>query len=266
VRANNLLADPVIAGIIVNVRDVTERRQMEEALRESETLAALGRMAARVAHEINNPLAGVKNALLLIKDAISPTHPDVKYLSWADKEIDQIASIVRQMLTLQTPVREPAKECHADKVIRDVVALLTAGGRKSNVTVTLDLPTTPLVVCLAENSLRQLVFNLVAHAIEIAPPGGTVKIAVVASPEKLELTVVNHNNGLPAAPSTHYFEPVLPLQNGKSQGGLGIGVSVAKMLVEAMNGSFQHQHEGEKGAMVHVGLPLWSSRGMGRDD
>jgi K+-sensing histidine kinase KdpD len=121
------------------------------------------------------------------------------------------------------------------------------------------------VVCLAENSLRQIVFNLVAHALEVAPPAGNVEITVIASRETFELTVVNHNHGVPAAPSTHYFEPVLPSPNGNSQGGLGIGISVAKMLAEAMNGSLQYQYEQEKGARVYVGLPRWSSRGTGND-
>lgn len=81
-------------------RDITERKRMETALVESETLAAMGRLAARLAHEINNPLASIKNALLLIRRIIPANHPDAKYLDWTEKELDRIVQVMRQLLTM----------------------------------------------------------------------------------------------------------------------------------------------------------------------
>ena len=97
------------AGTLV---DVTGRKRAEEALQESEKrqaeaekLAAVGRMAARVAHEINNPLAGIRNAFRLVRDAVPEDHPDHDMVERIEREIDRIANIVRQMYTLYSPQR-----------------------------------------------------------------------------------------------------------------------------------------------------------------
>jgi PAS domain S-box-containing protein len=96
--------------ILGTARDITERKRMEEALRESETLAALDRMTSRLAHEINNPLASIKNALLLLRNAVPANHPDAKYLSLGEREIDRIARVIRQMPTLYRSSQERGQE------------------------------------------------------------------------------------------------------------------------------------------------------------
>ena len=77
--------------------DIAEQKRVEEALWQAEKLAATGRMTARIAHEINNPLAGIKNAFMLIKDAVQPDHPYHRCVGLIDREIDRTSRIVRQM-------------------------------------------------------------------------------------------------------------------------------------------------------------------------
>jgi PAS domain S-box-containing protein len=77
--------------------DITDRKNAESTLRQSETLSTMGRLAARIAHEINNPLAGIQSAFLLIKDAIPPTHPHVKYVGAIEREVARIGNVTRQL-------------------------------------------------------------------------------------------------------------------------------------------------------------------------
>lgn len=83
--------------ILCAARDVTERRKYEEAIREGAVLAALNRLAARIAHDINNPLANIKNSLFLLRNALLPNHPDAKYLQWSEEEVDRIAQTVQRI-------------------------------------------------------------------------------------------------------------------------------------------------------------------------
>jgi signal transduction histidine kinase len=85
--------------ILSTARDITVRKQLEEAAQESAILAALGRMTTRLAHEINTPLASVKNSLLLIKSAIPPDHPEATYVTWCERELDRLERVVQRLLT-----------------------------------------------------------------------------------------------------------------------------------------------------------------------
>ncbi len=107
-------------------RDISERKQIQKKLHENEKMASAGRMAARVAHEINNPLAGIKNSFLLVKDAIKPDHKYFDYVTRIECEIDRIARIVGLMFDLYRPGPVAAREIDLGAVIGDVVALLTA--------------------------------------------------------------------------------------------------------------------------------------------
>lgn len=125
------LLPSVIERVLTQRRHAEQRRRAAEQLRESERrleaaekLAATGRMAACVAHEINNPLAGIKNAFLLIKDAVPKDHPDHRCVGQIEREIDRIARIVRQMLKLYSPEQNPARRITINEVVHDVVFML----------------------------------------------------------------------------------------------------------------------------------------------
>ena len=83
--------------ILYAARDMTEHKKYEEVLRQGEVLTALSRMSMQIAHEINTPLANIKNSLFLLRKALFPDHPDTKYLQWSEEEVDRIAEIVRQI-------------------------------------------------------------------------------------------------------------------------------------------------------------------------
>jgi PAS domain S-box-containing protein len=83
--------------ILCAARDVTQHRRYKEAIREEEVQAAVNRLAARLVHDINNPLANIKNALFLLRNALVPGHPDAKYLQWSEEEVDRIAQTVRRV-------------------------------------------------------------------------------------------------------------------------------------------------------------------------
>ncbi len=85
--------------ILYAARDITQRRKIEEAQRQSEVFVALNRFVVHLAHEINNPLANVKNSLFLLRNALIPNHPDAKYLRWSEDEVEILAQVVQRFST-----------------------------------------------------------------------------------------------------------------------------------------------------------------------
>ncbi len=121
------------------VAERTAQIQKLEQLRlKSEKQVAVGRMAARIAHEINNPLAGIKNSFLLVKRAIPTDHKHYEFVGRIEKEIERVARIVRQMFELYKPERREPSMLRPDEVIREVADLLTGNLRSQGVNLEID--------------------------------------------------------------------------------------------------------------------------------
>ena len=237
-------------------RDITERKQLEEKLRVGEQLIATGRMAAGVAHEINNPLAGIKNSFLLIKDAVPQNHPHYAFVGRIDKEIDRIANIVRQMYDLYRPQADVSHQFQIVPVVQDVLSMLTSQAQKYGVTLILAPPTRPIQATLPESSLRQVLFNLIKNAIEASPQGREVRTTLACTSESLSLAVIDQGKGISADIRTQIFEPFFSTKKEETHTGMGLGLSISYSLVQAMGGELTFESGPDEGTVFRMTLPL----------
>jgi hypothetical protein len=247
------------------LHDVGDRKRTEKMLRENEKLAATGRIAARIAHEINNPLAGIRNSFLLIKDGISSEHPYFSYVGRIEKEIDRIARIVRQMFDLHRPDYITSRDVELHQSIGDVVALLDSIARARGVTLTVDVVGAVRRVSLPEDSLRQVLYNVIVNAIEASPADSVVGIKATLSASDVEILVADHGEGIAPAMQLQIYEPFFTTKSQSGTGGLGLGLPISKGLVEAMQGTLDVERTSRNGTVFRITIPLFQPDGEVRN-
>jgi signal transduction histidine kinase len=240
------------------IRDHIERRRAaEEALRESEKLAVAGRLAASIAHEINNPLEGITNLVFLI-NASNNMEEIKRYVKVAEAELQRVSEIVSQTLRFH---RTPTKPSQIDlnSLISSSVALFKAKLREKDVELTTDLAEVSAYCSAGE--VRQSVVNLIGNALDAMPHGGGrlhIRLRSAAHPRTREagvrITISDTGDGIPEHVRKNIFQQFFTT---KGNLGTGLGLWLTKDIVTRNNGvlSFRSRTKKPSGTVFSVWLP-----------
>jgi PAS domain S-box-containing protein len=224
-------------GTSAIARDISPEKQSEEAIRRSEKLATAGRIAASVAHEINNPLEAVLNLLYLARHDASHA---AKYLTMAEHEVLRVAQIAQQTLgfvrdTSSASLLEPA-------AIMDEILQLYSRKLDDRGVHVLRRYQDGLQIQGYSGELRQLLANLVVNAVDAMPENGVLQVRVASAhqgsetKEGVRITVADNGSGIPLADRAHIFEP---FYTTKKDSGTGLGLWVSRGIVEKHGGSIR---------------------------
>jgi signal transduction histidine kinase len=237
-----------------------ERRRIEQILFDSEKLAATGRLAASIAHEINNPLEAIKNALYLLTNKISPDDPNAKFLQIATKETDRVSRILRQMLGFYRPPKmEPTD---INRLIEESEALVEKHLRQNRVKIENDLdPLVPPVIA-SPDQIKQVLLNLMLNGQQAMPDGGTIfvstRVSYGSDPEflmsdSIHIQIRDTGKGIAEEHLPHIFEPFFSTKDEK---GTGLGLWVSRGIVQAHGGSIKLRSREGRGTTFRVALPI----------
>jgi PAS domain S-box-containing protein len=251
-----------VTFIVPEARDITELKRAERALLQSEKIAAVGRLASSIAHEINNPLEAVTNLLFLARHAVA--WPKVQeYLTAADHELRRVSVIANQTLRFHKQASSP-QEVHADDLFSSVLGIYEARLRNSNITVEVSHRATQPVMCF-EGDVRQVLNNLVGNAIDAMTSGGRMLIRShmatdwVTNRKGLVLTVADTGLGMSPDVLSRIFEPFFTT---KGIGGTGLGLWVSKEVVRRHEGVLRvrsSQRPPHHGSVFRLFLPFEGS-------
>ncbi|TVP95251.1 MAG: PAS domain-containing sensor histidine kinase [Planctomycetaceae bacterium] len=238
------------------VKQRTERlRSLERKQVQMEKLAALGQLAASVAHEINNPLAGIRNALTLIRSDQAEDHPHQEIFDLIDKEIDRMSGIVAQMYQSYRRQTSPAHRFDLGVVIREVLYFLTPLARDRQVRLENRCGTKPAPVELPEDEIKQVIYNLVRNAIQASPGGHLVEVHLADSSDHYRIDVTDQGTGISEQDLPAIFEPFFSTKGNDSGTGMGLGLSVSQAIIESLGGKIEVQTQVGRGSRFLAFIP-----------
>jgi PAS domain S-box-containing protein len=237
-----------------------ERRRLEQVLFDTEKLAATGRLAASIAHEINNPLEAVQNSLYLLSRSVPEGAPERSFLDVATRETQRMSRILRQMLGFYRPTTAMAPT-DVNALVIEAETLVAKRLREQGVRIEKELqPTLPLVRASADQ-LKQVLLNLFLNATEAMPSGGRLIVTTQAgggdfdaqSPDVVRVDVRDTGTGINEEAMARIFEPFF---STKMEKGTGLGLWVSHGIVQAHGGTLKVRSRSGQGTTFTITLPI----------
>ncbi len=228
--------------------DISTRKHTEEALRKTEKLAAAGRLAATIAHEINNPLEAVTNLIYLARSEQSPDASN-RLLDAADHELRRVAHITRQTLGFYRETTSPV-EIDASEMLRSVVDVFRRKLASRNVSATIETDEA-IFLYGVPGELRQVFSNLLSNAIDASLAGSRVRVRIKKAGDRVQITIADQGSGIPEAAQAQIFEPFFTT---KKDVGTGLGLWISREIIQNHGGKihFRSRAGAEKSGTVFV--------------
>ncbi len=224
-----------IIGASKILRDISQRKRVEASLVQAEKFAATGRMAATVAHEINNPLEAIMNLIYLARKNIELDSKADRYLSTAEGELERVSTIARQTLGYYRDTGGPVA-VYVHDLLQNVLAVYRPKAFAANVVIDARFEETNQIQ-LSKGEMLQVLSNIVANSLDAMPRGGTLHLSTTTASRHgqagIQICIRDTGGGIPAEHLPKIFEPFFTT---KGEVGTGIGLWVAKQLVEKRGG------------------------------
>jgi signal transduction histidine kinase len=251
----SMTVDVIVVSILLAVVSRQQRRLVEahERLVHTEKVATLGRVAAQVAHEVRNPLAGLLLYSMHLKSKVDGALAETE-VQLIDKIIDTInhlTSTTDDILNFDRPVRLAPRWADLNRLIGDVIQLLNSQISANGIDVGIDLASPNLMGMLDEASVSGALLNLVLNAVQAMPDGGRLTITTGSDGGVLWLVVRDTGSGIAPERLEHIFEP---FHTTKGRG-LGLGMPYAQKMIEQHGGAISVESQLGKGTQVRVELP-----------
>jgi len=248
-------------GVICSFQDLTDIKQMEERVRHADRLAAIGRLAAGLAHEIRNPMGSIRGSVEVLRESLNPTGEDRRLMDIVLRESDRLDAIIRDFLQFSRPPRLVRVPTDVAGMLDEILLMLShhggQGGAGERVRIVRDQGTaTPVKAGVDPAQMRQALWNLCLNAVEAMPQGGELRVSVRATSAEagalLEVTIRDTGVGIRADELPHVFEP---FYTTKPQG-TGLGLAIAHRIVKDHGGEIRVESEPGVGTVFTILIPV----------
>jgi two-component system nitrogen regulation sensor histidine kinase GlnL len=258
--------DGTFEGAVAVLRDLSRLQQLEGEVRRGETLAAAGRMALGLAHEIRNPLGAIRGAVQLLQRELGPESSLAEYTTVLLTEVDRVNRIIEQLLDLARPVQVRRVPLNLHQLFERVAILHEESARERGITIVRRYDPSLPPILGDEDRLVQVFHNLVRNAIEAMKHGGHVLLSSRVSMNPLygridtgsgqrimvEAVVADEGSGIATGLRSRIFDPFFTTK----ESGMGLGLAVCHRIIEEHDGAIQVDSVDGKGTTVTCFLPI----------
>lgn len=227
--------------------EITEQKRAEEALRRSETVAAVGQLASGIAHEVRNPLAAIKWAV----EVLRTKHPDVaQEVNMIVSELDRVDSIVGELLMVARPHETQYGVVNIQDILQSVITLMQGHARKSKISIVYEASDSLPTLHCEPHQLKQVFINLIKNAIESMPQEGTIYVKATYQ-SGIIVRVIDEGSGMPDELVTRIGEPFMTTK----EKGTGLGLMVTQKIIDDHQGTLGFSKNQPRGTVAEVVLP-----------
>lgn len=245
-------------GLSLVIRDITEKKRLENKVLHNERLVTIGHMAAKIAHEVRNPLSSISLNTELLEDELNnfngQTVEAKNLLKAIIKEVEQLTQLTEEYLhfsRIQTP---EFANTDVNQLLRDLVSFCKPELTKSHIKVTVQLGNELPWISLDREKMRRAVLNLLRNSIEAMPGGGQLLVMTRRLGQMIEIRIHDSGIGIASVDLPRIFAPFFTTKKA----GTGLGLSIAQQIIEEHQGTIECKSELSKGTEFTIHLPLVS--------
>ncbi|MBA2339861.1 MAG: PAS domain S-box protein [Pyrinomonadaceae bacterium] len=240
-------------GLVITFQDLTQVRALEDASRRQDRLAAVGRVAAGIAHEIRNPLASMRGSIQVLQSEMHERPAQAELMEIILRESDRLNHIITDFLTYARPPARTLTEVDVREPLRETFTLLRHSPElRDGHTLDEKLPERPVVALVDAAGLRQVFWNLSRNALHAMPKGGRLLAEVErAEQERVRITFTDTGDGMTPEQVERLFEPF----SSSTNGGTGLGLSIVYQIIRDHNGTINVRSREGHGTTITIEIP-----------
>ena len=245
-------------GFLITFQDITDLKRLERHARLQQRLAAVGEMAAGIAHEIRNPLASMSGSIQVLRQDLSLNEEQSQLMDIVLRESERLNETIRSFLAYARPQRFALARLDVARIVADAAMLLRNGTDvRDGHRIDVDVPDEPVWYEADENQVKQIVWNLATNGLRAMPGGGRLLIAarvegMTSESPEVVLSVEDEGRGIPADEVDSIFQPF----RSTFERGTGLGLAIVHRIVTDYNGTIQVSSTVNVGTAFRVRLPL----------
>lgn len=248
-----LKEEETISGAVVLLRDIGEVEDLREKLKEGEKLAALGQMAAAVAHEVRNPLSSIKGLAQLLSKRFGEGTSEKKHTQVITEEVNRLNRFVEELLVFVRPTRPRKVQIDLGDLLGEVISLVSRDAAGRNITIETDIHEDIPPILADRDLFRRAMLNIIINSMEaMGARGGSIGISAQPSAEGgIRLMVADTGPGIPPGDENRIFESFY----SSKPGGTGLGLPIVRQVMEGHGWRYELKNRPEGGAVNIIDVP-----------
>ena len=258
-------------SFILSLKDITYSKELQEEMSRMDRLASLGVMASGIAHEIRNPLAGIKAIAQTFEEELSESDPKNEYVRRIIKQVNRLDDMLKTLFSYAKPQKPNRQFYHIEEILQEVLSLLKQKLYKHNIKLSQSYASNLPALYIDNGQIQQVLFNLILNSLEAIDKDGEINISiepVSADPEKfsrkpfhkkitenpyIQINITDSGCGIPQENMQQIFNPFFTTKNF----GTGLGLSIVYQIVQENNGLIYFESEEDKGTACYLFLPTF---------